>query len=86
VISEKGLATARTADEAAVATARVEADPHRGEIARLENGRTELLEQATADLVAAREDARIVEARPGLLRRPAAIAAAQARRERTVRR
>jgi hypothetical protein len=36
VMSEQGLSGARAADEAAAATARAEADRHRGEIARLE--------------------------------------------------
>jgi exodeoxyribonuclease V alpha subunit len=74
------------ADRAATAEARQRAAWHRGEAGRIHAGRDELLDRATADYFAARDDARVVEAGPGLFNRKAArVQEAKALREETAR-
>ena len=75
------------ADRAAAAEARQRAAWHRAEAERIAAGRDQLVDTAIADYFAARDDARIIAAGPGLLGRKAhQVEAAQARRDETARR
>ena len=74
------------ADRAAAAAARQRAVWYRGEAERIQAGRDHLVDSATAEFFAARDDARIIEAGPGLLGRKAhQVDAAQTRRDETAR-
>jgi conjugative relaxase-like TrwC/TraI family protein len=70
------------ADRQRAADARAEAEWHRAEAARIAARRAELVEQATADYFAARDDARTIAAGPGRFNRKAAqVADAEWRRD-----
>jgi conjugative relaxase-like TrwC/TraI family protein len=82
LVSDDQRALKNQIDREAVAVARKEAAWHRGEAACLETGRDELVRQASAEYLAARDDARVIAAGPGLLRhRAARLVAASARRD-----
>jgi hypothetical protein len=81
LLSDEQRARKNRIDSQAAVAARQEAAWHRGEAERLENGRDELVRRATADYLAARDDARVIAAGPGLLhRRASRLAAASAHR------
>jgi len=70
------------ADRAAAAEARQQAAWHHGQAERIAAGRDQLVSTAMADYLAARDDARTIEAGPGLLGRKARqVEAAQTRRD-----
>jgi hypothetical protein len=74
-------------DRAGIVEARRRAVWHRSEAGRLANTRDDLADQATADFLAARADARTIRAGPGRLgRKTGQVEAAQARRDETARR
>jgi hypothetical protein len=82
LLSDEQRALKNRIDREAVTAAWEEAARHRGEAERLESGRDELVKQATADYLAARSDARMIAAGPGLLHhRASRLAAASARRD-----
>ncbi|HTX01622.1 MAG TPA: hypothetical protein VMD59_22760, partial [Acidimicrobiales bacterium] len=82
LLSDEQRARKNRIDREAVVAAREEGAWHRGEAERLESGRDELVRQATADYLAARDDARVIAAGPGLLHvRASRLAAASARRD-----
>ena len=75
------------ADRDAAAAARRWAGWYRGEVERIEAGRDQLVDTAIADYMAARDDARIIQAGPGLLGRKAhQVEAAHTRRDQTAER
>ena len=75
------------ADRATADQARQQAGWHRDQAARLQADRDRLTEQAVVDYLAARDDARIIEAGPGrLVRRTGQVEAARTRRNETSRR
>jgi hypothetical protein len=81
LLSDEQRARKNRIDRAAAEAARREAARHRSEAAGLESGRDELAIQAAADYLAARDDARVIVAGPGLLhQRASRLAAASAPR------
>ena len=75
------------ADRTAAAEARARAAAHRVEAERIQAGRDELVEAATAEFFCARDDARTIAAGPGRFGRKAArVEQAQARWDETARR
>lgn len=87
VTDEGTLERQNQADRAASAEARSRAAAQRGEAERIAAGRPGLVEAATVDYFAARDDARTIQAGPGRFgRRAARVQAAQARRAETARR
>ena len=75
------------ADRTAAAEARARAAAHRVEAERIQAGRAELVEAATAEFFCARDDARTIAAGPGRFGRKAArVEQAQARWDETARR
>lgn len=81
LLSDEQRARKNRIDRAAAEAARREAARHRSEVSGLESGRDELVIQAAADYLAARDDARVIVAGPGLLhQRASRLAAASARR------
>jgi hypothetical protein len=86
VMAEDVAEQENQAEQAAAGEARGRAAWHRGEAARIHGDRGDLLQRATADYFAARDDARVIEAGPGLLKQKAAkVEEAKARREETAR-
>jgi exodeoxyribonuclease V alpha subunit len=74
-------------DRDAATAARQQAGWHRGEAARIHADRDRLAQQATVEFLAARDDARVIQAGPGRFGRKAGqVDAAQTRRAETARR
>jgi conjugative relaxase-like TrwC/TraI family protein len=87
LVSDERRARLNRIDREAVVAARQETACHRSEAERLKSGRDELVSQAAADYLAARDDARVIAAGPGLLHhRASRLAAASARRVETAQR